>query len=602
MATSAWGIDVGERSIKGVKVLRSGTDVRVVAFDRVECSRPQSTDPAEREQRILAALKDFVSRNRVTSPVVVSMPEPAFNRVIPLPPVDARRLDQTVQYEARQRIPFPLEEVTWAYKALGTLGEGEETRVAIFAVQNQRIHAFTSILKQCGLEPDILQIPSVALLNFVQFDRGVQGCTLILDMGAARTELILSDGQSFWTREIRVSGSAVTKALMDKFQISYEEAEELKRQGAQSKQADRLFSVIRPILENLTAEIHRSISHFRTQINKNAEVQRVLLAGSTSQLMGVRDFLKQSLGVEVSPMSQFERLGVGGSAATPAFADQIAAFCVATGLALQGVGAGDVNISMLPPALVMEKTISSKKPFAIAALALIAITLGLLYWTFSRTNIRLQRDYEQVKQTVDKAEALRRQWAQVTDVSDLKARFDQVNRAVLGEDRWIHILNNFNEALKSPELKDRVWLSRINSYSELITDIEFGYRARGEEFKGFGRSAEELRRMREAKKITCLTVELQGETSESESFTREVIERTLAQVPGFQGVKVIQAGTRPDAAAGTGLSLPSLSTSPTAPAETPGATRKIYFTIRFVMNADLPPGVTSTDEKEGTRT
>ena len=106
MASSAWGIDIGEHSVKGVKLTRSGSDVRAVAYDRVECAAPETGEAAERDQRLLQALQAFLARNRVSGPVVVSMPEPAFNRVIPLPPVEAKRLDEIVQFEAASDEPL----------------------------------------------------------------------------------------------------------------------------------------------------------------------------------------------------------------------------------------------------------------------------------------------------------------------------------------------------------------------------------------------------------------------------------------------------------------------------------------------------------------
>ncbi|MBN1629014.1 MAG: type IV pilus assembly protein PilM [Thermoleophilia bacterium] len=614
MASTAWGIDVGEHSIKGVKMVRAGADVRIVAFDRVECAPPQTKEPAEREQRLRDALQTFLARNRVSGRVVVSMPEPAFNRVIPLPPVETKRLDEIVQYEARQRIPFPLDEVTWAYQPLGRASGDEETKVAIFAVQNQRIHAFAALLGQCKLDPDIVQIPSLALLNFVSFDRGTKQCSLVLDLGAARTDLIIMDGASFWTREIRVSGSAITKALMEKFQISYEDAEELKRQGAKSQQADKLFTVIRPILESLVAEVQRSISHFRTQIDKNANIERVLLAGSTSKLVGVKEFLKQNLGVEIAALSEFSQVGVSGAAAAPEFVENIAAYCVAVGLGLQGLGVADINISMLPQSMVVEKTIARKKPLALVGVAVIALLVGFLYWASGQKSAALSTTYAAAKKQYDNVEGLRTQYAKASDMSGLARRCAEVQKATDNSGLWVYILNSINGVITQRDLQGRVWLAKIESRSTETTAPEYEAMLEGRP-NPFDATTRGRKEREAAKKITQLDVSVSGETEESTRFVRERVLPFLERVPGFHNVDVSEIETResseraPAPLATTRPPVaPLIPTDPMAVAPPPGpatepvvvptptpepapiveAAKKTIFTISWSMRLDQP--------------
>jgi len=620
MASTAWGIDVNEDSVKGVKLARSGAEVRVVAFDRVACAPPQTGEPAEREQRLRDALQSFLARNRVSGQVVVSMPEPAFNRVIPLPPVEAKRLDEIVQYEARQRIPFPLEEVTWAYQSLGHPGGSEETKVAIFAVQNQRIHSFCALLAQCKLDPDIVQIPSLALLNFVNFDCGTDKSVLVLNLGGARTDLVITDGESFWTREIRVSGASITKALQDKFQISYEDAEELKKQGAGSKQADKLLTVIRPILENLGAEVQRSISHFRTQINKNAEIESVLLAGTTSKLMGVKEVLKQSLGLEVTTLSQFNTMGVGAAAASPEFMEQMSAYCVAMGLGLQGLGAAEINISMLPRSMVVEKLIARKRPFAVAALAILALLVGFLYWANQHKQAELTATHQQAKKQYDDANELWNEYQKITNIDTLRAKFDLLGKQAVGSDLWVYIDNNVKQLVTKPGLKGQVWLSKIDSNVSVVTELDYEAEVRGEKVE-YGRGTKAIKKQKQANRIGRLEVRLSGETPQPMKFVAETILPELQKVPGFDAVKTMvlyesvpagdqttggaaeaaAGGPMEDAAPEAAAPAPDAEATGGTPAPTPEGRKKVVFEIWWLMRLGQPLGKAGSDT-EGEKT
>ena len=64
-------------------------------------------------------------------------------RFVKLPPVEAKRIPEIVKYEARQQIPFPLDEVIWDFQRLGEASEVEgfalETEVGLFAMKRDQV-------------------------------------------------------------------------------------------------------------------------------------------------------------------------------------------------------------------------------------------------------------------------------------------------------------------------------------------------------------------------------------------------------------------------------------------------------------------------------
>src|SRR5947209_16461769 len=48
-----------------------------------------------------------------------------FSKFVKLPPVEASKVTQIIEYEAKSNVPFPLEEVVWDYQILGTAPSGE---------------------------------------------------------------------------------------------------------------------------------------------------------------------------------------------------------------------------------------------------------------------------------------------------------------------------------------------------------------------------------------------------------------------------------------------------------------------------------------------
>src|SRR5690606_21521155 len=97
------------------------------------------------EELIGTAIETFLSRNDVRGDIVaISVPgQSALARFIQLPPVEQSKVAQIVTYEAKQQIPFPLEDVIWDYQTLGGGSEESgyllEAEVGLFAMKRDLV-------------------------------------------------------------------------------------------------------------------------------------------------------------------------------------------------------------------------------------------------------------------------------------------------------------------------------------------------------------------------------------------------------------------------------------------------------------------------------
>ena len=123
MATvnGVWGIDIGQCALKAMRCVRDGDSIKVDAFDYIEypkiLSQPDGADPQE---LIREALEQFLSRNEVKGyKIAMSVPGQAgLSRFFKPPPVEAKKIPAIVKYEARQQIPFELDDFIGDYQQL----------------------------------------------------------------------------------------------------------------------------------------------------------------------------------------------------------------------------------------------------------------------------------------------------------------------------------------------------------------------------------------------------------------------------------------------------------------------------------------------------
>ncbi|GAH49068.1 unnamed protein product, partial [marine sediment metagenome] len=244
-AKTVWGIDVGQCALKAIRLRWRDNRLQAVGFDVIEHAKVLSQPDADEQQLIRHALKKFLGRNSIKgSTIVVSVPgQASFTRFIKLPPVERRKVPEIVRYEARQQIPFNLDDVVWDYQTLSPAGAGpREMEVGIFAMKREIVADYVADFLAMRVEPDIVQMAPVALYNFLMYDKqGGGGATILIDVGAENTNLVVADAERVWIRPVPIGGNNFTQALCKQFKLPFAKAENLKRHAAESKHARKVF-------------------------------------------------------------------------------------------------------------------------------------------------------------------------------------------------------------------------------------------------------------------------------------------------------------------------------------------------------------------------
>jgi type IV pilus assembly protein PilM len=181
---AVWALDVGQAALKALKLVPGETPDHVVAeaFDYVEYPKILSQPDADPDQLVREALETFLERNDLKGcKVAISVPGQAgLVKFIKLPPVEKKRIPDIVKFEARQQIPFALEEVVWAYQQIGDDdADADEdftmAEVGLFAMKRDQITRAILPFRVCGIEVDIVQMGPIALYNYITFDQIKEG-------------------------------------------------------------------------------------------------------------------------------------------------------------------------------------------------------------------------------------------------------------------------------------------------------------------------------------------------------------------------------------------------------------------------------------------
>ncbi len=488
-----WGIDIGQAALKAIRLqyVEETEQIVATAFDYVPHPKILSQPDAIPEELIPQALETFLSRNEVEGDLIgISVPgQSALTRFIQLPPVESGKVAEIVKYEARQQIPFALEDVIWDYQPLGS-GQEEsgfllDAEVGLFAMKRDQVMQHLQPFTDQKLEVELVQLAPLAIYNYLTYDRlgitpddeaiGMDEYTILLDMGADNTTLLVSNGEKIWIRNVPVGGNHFTRALTKEMKLTFAKAEYLKCNATKSPDPRAVFQALRPVFNNYVSEIQRSIGFF-AGVNREAKISKVVGLGNGFRLAGLQKFLQQNLQYDVECIDTFRSVSGDSVLNAPLFRENVLTFAVSYGVALQTMKYSPIRTSLLPPEMLVARTIRRKKPWAVTTAAALLFGMATTAAAYSNvyrsvSNDRFDDAQAAVAQAQKEADGKKAGYAaEVTKNKNILTNSQKLVLNLKTREDWLEVYRAINECLprdvgeqieeKDLALKNRI---RINS-------------------------------------------------------------------------------------------------------------------------------------------
>ncbi len=398
---AVWGIDLGQCALKAIRLEMKDGVVAATAFEYIEHPKILSQPDADPDELAREALSQFLSRNKIKGDLVaISVPgQSGLARFVKLPPVDEKKIADIVKFEAKQQIPFPLEEVVWDFQRLnkGDIIDGLalETEIGLFAMKRDMVTRAIRQFKEVNVEVHLVQMAPLALCNLISYDLLGKGremtdddgddanqCIVALEIGTDNSNLVITNGgRIIWQRPIPIGGNHFTRALTKEMKLTFAKAEHLKKNAAKSPDLKKILSSLKQVLNDFVGEVQRSLGYF-TNTHRNAQIQYMIGLGNAFRLPGLQKFLQEKLQLEVRKLAELERATGDTVTTAPTFKENIMSFGVAYGLALQGIQEAKLQTNLLPYEVRLERVIRGKKPWAVAAAA--CLLMGMFLLAFAR--------------------------------------------------------------------------------------------------------------------------------------------------------------------------------------------------------------------------
>ena len=405
-----------------------------------------------------------------------------FTRVIKLPLTDPAQVEQMVGFEAQQAIPA-IEEACWDFQVFppGQAGAAE-LEALIVAMKRETVTETMAAASAAGMKTDMVDLAPSALINAFRYQYPeVESCTLILEIGARATNILLIEGKKIFCRVVPLGGVSVTQAIAADLQETFAGAEVLKKakgfvhpggsyEEPADEQAARISKLARGVMTRLHTEVERSITFYRSQ-QAGGRPTRVLLAGGGAAL-GLTDlFFRDKLKVPVEYFQSFRRIAIGPGVNRAEIGKNFPSWASLVGAGLRALPDSPCKINILGSELKAAANRTKDLPAIVAAgigLGLIVLLPGIHgFWQSARLQAAISPQTSEVEEAES---ALTQITAEQKKAADLLHLADGALRLEEERIRWPLLL----EEIRAKSLPG-LWVTSLKmSVSTLKSGSEGG--------------------------------------------------------------------------------------------------------------------------------
>ena len=424
----------------------------------------QGGQDAVREGAVKKALKSLLTEQGFSSKALNVCPPgyQVFSKFSKLPPVEARKVVEIIGLEAQNNIPFPIDEVVWDHQITGK-AKGGELEVMLVAIKTDLVDKVFNAAESLGRTVDLVDTPQSALCNAFRHNYSeLEGCSMVLDIGAKSSNVLFFEDGKVFTRSINIGANAITQEFATEQKMRFPDAEQFKLEqgfvglgGAyedpENPQQAAISKIARQVMTRLHIQVNQTIQFYKTQQSGSAPV-RLFLAGGASIMPYTSQFFSEKLNIEVDYFNPFQSVGIDPSLDLEELGRLAPSFGTVVGLALRNVFECPVELNLMPRQLRDRQEFNRKKPLVLASVAGLVLLMLLVGFFFRQVAAEKQKVLAQLES--DAAPLLRLQDSLRPEESALATRIDHAKRfAGLVEQRfvWSDLLAIIRQALMETE-------------------------------------------------------------------------------------------------------------------------------------------------------
>ncbi|NNJ98633.1 MAG: pilus assembly protein PilM [Gammaproteobacteria bacterium] len=338
------GLDISSTSVKLLELEQDGNNyiVKSLAVEPLPDNavvEKNFQDVGAIGETIQKAVKRSGTKAKMAAVAVAG--SAVITKIINMPAnLSENELEQQIQLEADQYIPYPLEEINLDFEVIGpTANNPDSVDVLLAASRSENVENRTDALDIGGLKAKIVDVEAYTVENVAPLltaqmeDSGKDKIIAVIDIGATMTSLnVMENGNLIYTREQNFGGKQLTEEIMRRYGLAYEEAGRLKKSGGLPD--NYIPEVLEPFKETIAQQVSRFLQFFYTSGQHNS-VDLIALAGGCASIPAIDELVESQLGVKTVIANPFANMSLSSKVNPQALSKDAPSLMIACGLALR---------------------------------------------------------------------------------------------------------------------------------------------------------------------------------------------------------------------------------------------------------------------------
>jgi len=312
-------LDIGSSSIKLVQMVmgKQGWQIQKIGMKKLPPEAIVDGSIID-SMTVINTVKELLKEENIKTNQAVSALTGHYVIIkkVTFPAATEDELAESIQWEAEQYIPFPVTEVNLDFQILGADTEGRgQMDVMLVAVKKDVISDYTSVLREAGLNPVVIDVDAFALENMMEINYPVVSGEMIavVNIGASITSLtVIVDGVTAFTRSIPMGGNQFTEEIQRVLGVSFAEAEALKTSSGESDREAEIAPAIALVTNNLIMDVKRSLDFFLAG-GHDLNVNKIYMSGGGSQIKGLKELMQDKTAIPVEFIDPFRNVDLAVS-------------------------------------------------------------------------------------------------------------------------------------------------------------------------------------------------------------------------------------------------------------------------------------------------
>lgn len=340
--TPLCGLDLGSSWAKTVKISGKGKSPSLETFGRLPWTAGDMDNASSQGKKVRVLMDHLALKDKV---VISSMAgHSVIVKRVFFKARSAKEMEQTIYKEARQYIPFDLNDVYLDFQVMNKEDKQETMEVMLVASKKKVVQDVMEVMEHSDLSLGILDVDAFALSNCFEFNYPelAHEPAYLLDIGGTQSIFsIFWQSQPVFFREMSFGGKQLTDILASRLDISRAEAEKIKLKGPAPENGPENLEIIKEMSDTIKSwsdEVKRLIGFYQTSFPDAGQARKIFLSGGGSLLWGIDSIFQDELDIETTHLDPWKNIQTPLNDFDPKYLDSVKPqFAVATGLALRGV-------------------------------------------------------------------------------------------------------------------------------------------------------------------------------------------------------------------------------------------------------------------------